>query len=550
MSGSSVPPAAADVVPRLHLRDPDAWLRLFACLVIAFSAAQVLAFSFGRDQGIYAMVGEGMVRGEVPYRDLWDFKPPGIFLVYGVAQGIFGKSMLAPRLLEVIGMVVSVWCCVRLAQMFFGSRTVGYVSGAVASLIHAQLDFWHSGQPETFAGVLTLLGLVATAYEGKRQKRGYRFVLVGVLFGCAALLKPPLGGGAIVCAAYLSTREQMKHGSRRAFLLPVVAVGAGAVLPVLATLAWFWAKGGLDAMYWTLGKFTPGYTSLSWVGRDAPEMLYYALEEAFFRFSALAAAGVIAAVGITPMHGREREGIFLVLGVIALQVTGIAMQGKFFQYHYGATLPLVSFIAGLGLYKLFRRCLAGGAGGVLAFAAFLGVTVAMRQAVRDLPQGFWERSGMRLSYLVRRPPFERREALDQELGYVADYNLAADREVSLEVRARTRPDQPIYIWGFEPVIYWLADRTPSSRFIYDVPQRTMWERDYARRELLADLKRRPPALIVVQQNDVFHGVTGDDLDSRRALPTFAELDQLVSSRYELVRTIEDFQIYALTSQPR
>ena len=171
MSGSSVPPAAAEVVPRLHLRDPDAWLRLFACLVIAFSAAQVLALSFGRDQGIYAMVGEGMVRGEVPYRDLWDFKPPGIFLVYGVAQGIFGKSMLAPRLLEVIGMGVSVWCCVRLAQTFFGSRTVGYVSGAVASLIHAQLDFWHSGQPETFAGVLTLLGLVATAHEGNDALR-------------------------------------------------------------------------------------------------------------------------------------------------------------------------------------------------------------------------------------------------------------------------------------------------------------------------------------------------------------------------------------------
>src|SRR5688572_5222181 len=118
MPGSSVPPAA-EVVPRLQLRDPDAWLRLFAWMVIALSAMQVLAFSFGRDQGIYATVGEGMMRGQVPYRDLWDFKPPGIFLVYGVAQTLFGKSMLAPRLLEVMGLGVSVWCCVRLAQAFF-----------------------------------------------------------------------------------------------------------------------------------------------------------------------------------------------------------------------------------------------------------------------------------------------------------------------------------------------------------------------------------------------------------------------------------------------
>ena len=157
---------------------------------------------------------------------------------------------------------------------------------------------------------------------------------------------------------------------------------------------------------------------------------------------------------------------------------------------------------------------------------------------------------MRLSYLVRHPPFERREVLDLVLGYVAYYNLAADRVVSLVVRARTRPDQPIYIWGFEPVIYWLAEREPSSRFIYDVPQRTLWERDYARRELLADLRRRPPALFIVQQNDVFYGVTGDDLDSRRALPTFPQLDQLVAARYELVKTIEDFQIYALRAPAR
>jgi hypothetical protein len=549
MPGSSVPPAA-EVVPRLQLRDPDAWLRLFAWIVIALSAMQVLAFSFGRDQGIYATVGEGMMRGQVPYRDLWDFKPPGIFLVYGVAQTLFGKSMLAPRLLEVMGLGVSVWCCVRLAQSFFGSRTVGYVGGAVASLIHAQLDFWHSGQPETFAGVLTLLGLVATAQEGKRQRRLYRYLAVGALFGCAALLKPPLGGGVLVCAAYLAKREQLRNDSARGWIVAVLVVGVGSVLPVLATLGWFWAHDGLQAMWWTLGKFTPGYTSLGWVGRDAPEMLYYALEEAFFGFSALAAAGVIAAVSITPMHGREREGIFLVLGVIALHVTGIAMQGKFFQYHYGATLPLVSFIAGLGLYKLFRRCLSGGVGGVLAFAAFLGVTVAMRQAVDDLPQNFWERSAMRLSYLVRRPPFERREVLDQELAHVADYNLAADRDVSLEVRARTRSEQPIFIWGFEPVIYWLSDREPSSRFIYDVPQRTSWERDYARRELLADLRKKPPALFIVQQNDVFRGVTGDDLDSRRALRTFPALDQLLETRYELVKTVEDFQIYALRSQPR
>src|SRR5690349_4238038 len=109
MPGSSIPPAA-ELVPRLHVRDPDAWLRLGAFLVTGLAALQILVFSFGRDQGIYAVVADGLLHGKLPYRDLWDFKPPGIFFVYALAQALFGKSMLAPRLLEVLGLIGLVVC--------------------------------------------------------------------------------------------------------------------------------------------------------------------------------------------------------------------------------------------------------------------------------------------------------------------------------------------------------------------------------------------------------------------------------------------------------
>ena len=118
MPGSSVPPAA-EVVPRLHVRDPDAWLRLACWIVVGLSALQILVFSFGRDQGIYALVGEGLLHGKLPYRDLWDFKPPGIFFVYALAQGVFGKTMLAPRLLEVCALIGLVYCSGRLSQTWF-----------------------------------------------------------------------------------------------------------------------------------------------------------------------------------------------------------------------------------------------------------------------------------------------------------------------------------------------------------------------------------------------------------------------------------------------
>lgn len=547
MPSSSLPPPAADVVPRLVERDPDVWLRGLAWAVVVASGLLILTFSFGRDQGIYSLVGEGILRGQAPYEELWDFKPPGVFFVYALAQGVFGKNMMAPRLLEVLMLLGSVACMRRFTGVVFDNKTIGMVGGALALLLHAQLDFWHTGQPEAFGGTLTLLALMLTV-ERPRRYQELLFVAIGVLFACAALLKPPLGGGALVCAAYLTKRERTLGKSLGASLLTAAWIGLGLALPLLATLGWFVSKGALSELYWTLGQFTPGYTKLGWVGRHASEMLYYAIETAFFGFSALAAAGIIAAIAISPSCTREREGVFLVLGVIAVHLAGIAMQGKFFAYHYSATLPLIALIAGLGLYKLWRRCLAGGRGGAVAFFSFVAVAVPMRYAVGDLPQTFWERSWIRFRYLLQIPPYDARETMDAELGYVADYNLETDRDVARRVRERTAPEESVYVWGFEPVIYWLSDRKPSSRFIYNVPQRTRWERTRARSELLQDLATNPPAVIVVQRNDYFSFVTGSNLDSKGELNEFPELLRVIDRDFTYSTSVGQFEIYERRSK--
>ncbi len=543
MPSASVPPAA-DVLPRQQVRDPDLWLDALACLVIVLSILQVLLFAFGRDQGIYAVVAEGILHGKMPYRDIWDFKPPGIYFVFAAAQALFGKIMLAPRLLEGMGLVLMVLGFVRLADTFFDARIVGAVGGAVAVLTHAQLEFWHTSQPEAFGGFLTVGALVLATSRFRRRQRWAVWALVGFSFGCAFLLKPPLGGGALVCAAYLARSEITRTGQPLSGAFPVLVAGASSLVPIALCLWWFCARDSWQALIWTLGEFTPGYTALAWRGQSAPEMFYVAFEEAFFRFSALLAAGFIAAIVMRPLHSREREGILLILGVVSVHLAGIAMQGKFFAYHYSATLPLIALIAGLGLYKLWRRCLLGGASGVLAFASFVVVAVLMREPVRDLPQTFWERSALRLEHLMRPASPQERESLDEQLAYVADYKLSADREVAREIAQRVPPGEPVFVWGFEPVIYWLSEREPASRFIYNVPQRAPWERKHARAELTRDLKQNQPAMIVVQRNDVFPAVTGSLSDSRQSLLRYPALKSLLEQDYQLARRIEDFELYA------
>jgi hypothetical protein len=542
MPTESVRPAA-DVVPRLAVRDPDQWLAVVCWLVVAFSSLSILLFSFGRDQGIYGVVADVMLKGGMPYRDAWDFKPPGIFIIYAFAQGLFGKSMLAIRLLEVIGLVATVFGLQRLGQVFFDRPKAGLVAGTVAALVHAELEFWHTAQPETFGGFLTVAALVVVTLEPAVRRRWLVPLGAGALFGFCALLKPPLGGGILVCGAYVLAREQARAAKLPQLLRSALLLGVGFALPIALVLTWIASRGAWPAFWWTFHDFVPGYTKLNWSDAHAPGMLYYALEEAFFKFSALSAFGVIAAITMTPLHAREREGIFLVLGIIAIHLTGITMQGKFFPYHYAATLLLISFIAGLGLYKLFRRCLVAGPGSLLALASFVIVAISMRDGVRDLPQGFWERTQMRLSFLLRQSPFQSRADLDRELSYVADYNLDADRQVAFDIRSRTSSTDAIFIWGFEPSTYFLAERPLASRWTYSVPQRTPWQRDFSRRELLKDLSLNRPKVIVVERRDVFPSVTGSPLDSKDELPNFPELKSLIENQYRKVREIEDFEIY-------
>jgi len=544
MPSTSVPPPAIDALPAEQVRDPDLWIVAAAWATIVFAAIQILLFSFGRDQGIYAMVASGLLDGKLPYRDVWDFKPPGIFLTYALSFAVFGESMTAPRLLEVLGLLWLVFAFRRIASVYFDSKTAGMIGVAVAALTHAELEFWHTGQPETFGTYLIAAALVLTSHPyARRRTRVWGWVGIGVAFGCAFLLKPPLGGGALVCAVYVARQLAADHRGLWHLAKPFLVIGGASLVPILGCAAWFWAAGGWADLSWTLGEFTPGYTALGWQGRNAPGMFYYATTEAFFDFSALIGVGFIAAVAMRPMHSREREGIFLLCGVASVQLAGVAMQGKFFQYHYGATLPLLALLAGLGWYKLWRRCLGQGAGGPVAFATFVLIVASMQRAVADVPYGFWQRSAMRMEYLLGVGSIHSRETLDQELYRVADYNLGANRRVAQEVATRTEENEPIFVWGFEPSIYWLSDRASSSRFIYNVPQRAQWQREHAREVLTRELARRPPAIVVVQHHDVFPMVTGGNLDSAQALYEYDALQQLIASKYELTTKIEDFELY-------
>ncbi len=378
---------------------------------------------------------------------------------------------------------------------------------------------------------MTVLGLCVVTPTADKTTKPWEALVAGVLLGLASLMKPQLGGALIVVLAYL-LRQQRDHGRLWRRALPAAALVAGMVLVFAVVGLYFVWHGAMSALLWTLRDFVPGYTALGWHPGSSPlGMVHYALFEALVKFSVYIPIGVVAALVLPSAHSREREGVYLICGIVSFQIVGIAMQAKFFEYHYGATIPLLAFLAGLGWAKLWWTAQARGVVAVLGFALAMLLAGLIAPARYDLPGSPWQRTVQRL-WLLRHPrDAAARDQLDDAIAKAASFDLAADRDVARWMKEQTGPDDTVLVWGFEPAIYWFAERKPASRFIYNVAQRSPWQQGKARQWFMDDLRKNKPVVVAVQHADIFPGVTGHDTDSATDIDDFPQFAEWLGRGY-------------------
>jgi hypothetical protein len=498
--------------------------------VCGWLLARLTGFDYGLDQGIYAVVADVMWWGGAPYRDAWDFKPPGIFFAYAAARAVFGDAMNSVRWLEAAGLVSLIAASAVYARRFAGSVWPGLLGGALAVSGHVWMGFWHTAQPESFGVVLIAWALVlattpaATARERWLQSLGH--AAAGAAYALAALLKPPLGGGILVSfafAARLAAREAPPGARVRAILRPGLAFGLGAAAPLLAALAWFAAKGATGDLYQALFVFAPGYTAINYRSGDLPGFALRSVEILLLRFSWLNPLGLALLFALPRLAPREREGFLHVLGVMGVCLAGVALQGRFFAYHYGAVVPLLALVAGWGLWKLtlvrFGRRFAMGS---IALGAALFLLANANGLAGRNPGGL----------------LARIRTLDAGNAYTAP-----QRRVAAWLRAHTRDGDAIHVFGFQPMVYDLADRRPASRFIYNAPQRAPWFAERGRDLLMRELREDPPAAILIEHGDAHPGTAGTDLDSAATLERFPRLALFLARHYDEGERVEAFTIH-------
>jgi hypothetical protein len=511
-------------------------------LAVLLVLLPTLAYPFGRDQAVFAYVGQVIARGGMPYRDAWDLKPPGIYLAYAVPALLAHDGaalMIAVRVADLLLAALIAWLLALIAIRLLGDGPdappqwgVAVAAGGWYAALYLHGTFWSLAQVEAWANPLVLgaaLRLVGPRAE-TRPKPG-ALLAVGALLGGAALLKFTAVLPALPFLGWtvwaLPGGEKSK---RRGFVtLAWVIVGGGLALAVAA--AWLAAGGALLPYLDIQRGFVAPYTRLgaTGLGERLAALAGHTLGWAGRAWLPVA----LAAVGFAPTSRWRADGRWLAAGALLAGLLAVWSQGKYFGYHWQTVLPWLALAAAVGTAEVASRLRLPPlvASGLLAALPLVWSGVvhwpdyrdAARYAAGSLPREAW---------LAR---FGRPGR--------GDYAYLSTERAAAYVREHTVPGDRVLVWGFEPSIYLLADRRPSTRFFFNVPVAVRFAPEAWKHEFLADLDAHPPRMLLVLEHDPIPWATGRTDDSAAQLAGWPELAARVRRDYREVAVLEDFRIY-------
>ncbi|ABC62098.1 hypothetical protein [Erythrobacter litoralis] len=361
----------ADLAQTLTSRPAQwGWLRegsLSLGLALALAALLIRYPAFGDpnyhiDEGFYLFVGQQMQHGLLPYLDIWDRKPAGLFLLYGTIAS-FGGIVAYQLTAGVFAWATA--CVVAAVVGRFADRTAAVLAGVLYLCLIGALAGGGGQSPIFYNLFVALAGLlVLQVIEARSDAPGWRGDAAMVLCGLALTIKPTaVVEGAFFGLALLIVRWLCSRALIATMLLGVRLAVFGA-LPTLLIWAWFAAMGGF-AEYW-FATMQSIFMTASPPAEAGWMRLRYLLAITWLPL-ALALAGV-AMLLRTPEHLGQPQAWF-VAGWLGAALLGFLTVPNFYD-HYA--LPVATAVA-VACGALFARPTTGP---VLGAAACLYVLYA------------------------------------------------------------------------------------------------------------------------------------------------------------------------------
>jgi len=283
-------------------------------------------WNFDIDDQCSARVGQRMLDGATLYVDIWDRKPPALYLTYS-AISLISRSFLAYHLAATLSATLGAYGIARIAQRITGP--MGALMAGIAYLAMLNRFGGQTGQAPVWFNTLMIFAAWTIMSRLDVLKRGRIDTVLAAGMACAGLaiafkqsaaIECLFFGGWIAVLLVRSGTRPLRTGSQLALL---AALGA---LPMAATFAYYWHIGHVPELWHALvdSNFARMYAD------GAERMMRLAA-----LFGLLGMPLVFAALGWFALERAERrEGVVIfLLGWSAIALLAIASFPNVF-YHY------------------------------------------------------------------------------------------------------------------------------------------------------------------------------------------------------------------------
>lgn len=461
-----------------------------------------------------------MQHGLALYRDLWEQKPPGIYLTYRLAFALFGTGVNAIFWMDYLAAALTTLVLFdlgrRLVSLRFGLLTAAVF--AIGSLPAARFPyggFIERAISEDFIVLLASAAAWATAMAIARRQGAWSHVWsigAGLLLGLTTVFKPM---SAVYWLALVLWTWWVTDRTR-AWRFAVDSAIGSLVAPLLS-IAWMWSQGVLQDAWIALAEYNRAYLAIggySFVG--ILNELAHEVWRRLVRDEVWALGALSACVALCAWRWRgTRPGAAAALGILWLgaSLASIVLNGPrmFHTYFLPPLVPLSLLFAWL-LDRIIalprgRRAVAA----VLVLGVMAAMLVRSGSVARAISVTTWDVE--RLSGQLDRQEFLQRF----RSRYTESFSAADNAQLADYIRSHSEPQDRIFVFGMSAGTYFLSGRLPASRFLWAYPAVSrMIDRPEFRVETLAsDLARKAPRYIVFQRHN------GDNLSGWRAEDSFA-----------------------------
>jgi len=417
---------------------------------------------------------------------------------------------------------------VRVMQQLNRSRAEAAFAGTGFALIYYALTYWEHAQTDAWAGMSVIPSLLCllAGWRITGSRRALWMLAGGAALGIGVGFKYTVAAsGLLVFVPLVAGGPALRF---RLSDLGAYVLGGALVLGLIVLV--LWSQGALGP-FLSIQNYIRGYIAYA---SQAPGLL----REVMVILTPSPVVAWITVAGLLPWLAALMRGESLFVGVTLIWgLTAFLsghVQGKGFAYHFMPLIPVYAILWGLFIAALHTALLRRT--GRVTLARGL-IFIALLWCLVSTP--LWPRTARTLNLVLNDAP---RRDIHAFQPMPPDFDVVATEDFADRLATLRAPEDSLFVWGYETMLYLLAQEPPRYRYPYAWPFIVDFHDGRYTDDLMRRLAEDPPKHIVIQDRDGTPWVTGRPQSSAEFLTLFPELRTFIELGYTEVESTDRFRL--------